>query len=231
MSALHGIGASVGGGQSLAVAKYQLADVRVLVVTVGNECMDTNPVFIDLKPQTILFVVLDQLTEVRIGNGVDGQALFKFGIVGIDFGSAVVFVEILFADFSFLLGDLFIYPSFLWFIFPALELGNRDWHLTVKPRTIRWSFTAFLSAKNPNLQTQDISHRLRRFLMCRGCHMGIGVQREACREMPQHAGSRLDIHTVLQGDGSEGMAKVVESDFGDTRALQDSLKHIIRAVR
>ena len=62
---------------------------------------------IDLKPQAAVFIVLDQLTEVGIGGGVGSQALFELGVVGIDFGSAVVFVEIQFGDFSFLLGDLF----------------------------------------------------------------------------------------------------------------------------
>ena len=80
---------------------------------------------IDLEPQAAVFIVLDQLTEVRIGGGVGCQALFELGVVGIDLGSAVVFVEESFGDFSFLLGDLF-HLTFLWFIFPTLELGNRD---------------------------------------------------------------------------------------------------------
>ena len=35
--------------------------------------------------------------------------------------------------------------------------------------------------------------------------MGIGVQSEACREVAQHAGYRLDIHAVLECDGCEGV--------------------------
>ena len=45
--------------------------------------------------------------------------------------------------------------------------------------------------------------------------MGVGVQGEACGEVTQHAGHRLDIHSVLEGDGGEGVAEVVESDLGD----------------
>ena len=45
--------------------------------------------------------------------------------------------------------------------------------------------------------------------------MGIGVQGEACGEVTQHAGYGLDVHTVLQGDGCEGVTEVVESDFRD----------------
>ena len=39
--------------------------------------------------------------------------------------------------------------------------------------------------------------------------MGIGVQGEPCGEVPQHAGHRLDVYSVLEGDGSEGMAEVM----------------------
>ncbi len=35
--------------------------------------------------------------------------------------------------------------------------------------------------------------------------MGVGVQGEACGEVTQHARYRLDVHTILQGDGGEGM--------------------------
>ena len=61
---------------------------------------------INLKPQAALFIVLDELAKVGIGGGVGGQALFELGVVGVDFGGAVIFVEIQFGDFSFLLGYL-----------------------------------------------------------------------------------------------------------------------------
>ena len=35
--------------------------------------------------------------------------------------------------------------------------------------------------------------------------MSVGVQREACRKMPQHARHSLDVHTVLQGQRCEGV--------------------------
>ena len=37
----------------------------------------------------------------------------------------------------------------------------------------------FLSAAKPNLHTQDISHGLGGFFLCRGGDMGVGVQSEA----------------------------------------------------
>lgn len=46
--------------------------------------------------------------QVRIGGGLGGQALFEFGVVGVDFGSAIVLIEIQFCDFVFLLRYLFI---------------------------------------------------------------------------------------------------------------------------
>ena len=45
--------------------------------------------------------------------------------------------------------------------------------------------------------------------------MGVGVQGEASGEVAQHTGDCLDVHTVLQGDGCEGMAEIVESDLRD----------------
>ena len=39
--------------------------------------------------------------------------------------------------------------------------------------------------------------------------MGIGIQGEACREVTQHAGHCLDVYSVLEGNGSEGMAEVM----------------------
>ena len=79
-----------------------------------------------------------------------------------------------------------------------------------------WSFTAFLTATKPSLQAQDISHGLSCFFLCRCCHMGIGVQGEACGKVTQHVGHGLDVHTILQGNGCEGVAEIVESDLRDT---------------
>ena len=61
--------------------------------------------------------------------------------------------------------------------------------------------------------------------------MGIGVQGEACGEVTQHTGHRLDIHSILQGDGGEGVSEVVEPDLWDTRPLQYTLQHIGHIIR
>ena len=61
--------------------------------------------------------------------------------------------------------------------------------------------------------------------------MGIGIQSETCGEMTKHSTDRLDVNAVLQGDGCEGVAEVVESDLRDACPLQHSLQHIVDAVR
>ena len=38
--------------------------------------------------------------------------------------------------------------------------------------------------------------------------MGVGVQGEPHREVPQHAGHSFDIHAVLQGQGGKGVTRV-----------------------
>ena len=78
---------------------------------------------------------------------------------------------------------------------------------------MRWSFTAFLSATKPNLQAQDISHGLSCFFLCRGGDLGVGVQGEACGEVPQHTGHGLDVHAVLECDGCEGVSNSWNSIF------------------
>ena len=60
--------------------------------------------------------------------------------------------------------------------------------------------------------------------------MGVSVQGEACGEVTQHSGHRFDVHTVLQCDGCEGVAEVMEPDFRNASPLQHPLQHIIDAV-
>ena len=61
--------------------------------------------------------------------------------------------------------------------------------------------------------------------------MGIGVQGEVCGEVTQHTGHRLDVHTVLERDGGEGVSEVMESDLRDARPFKHTLQHIVHAVR
>ena len=61
--------------------------------------------------------------------------------------------------------------------------------------------------------------------------MSVGVQREACRKMPQHTRYGFDVHTVLEGQCCEGVAQVVESDAGQPSSFQNPLEHVQHAVR
>lgn len=61
--------------------------------------------------------------------------------------------------------------------------------------------------------------------------MGISVQGESGGEVAEHTGHGLDIHAVLQGDGCEGVAEVVESDLWDACPFKDTLQHIVHTVR
>lgn len=61
--------------------------------------------------------------------------------------------------------------------------------------------------------------------------MGIGIESKSCGEMAQHAGHRFNVHSVLEGDGGEGVAEVVESDLRDTCPLQHPLQHVVDTVR
>ena len=63
-----------------------------------------------------------------------------------------------------------------------------------------------------------------------GSYMGICVQSESSREVTQHAADRLDVHAVLQRNGGEGVAEVMESDLRDACSCQHSLKHAVDAV-
>ena len=94
-----------------------------------------------------------------------------------------------------------------------------------------WSFTAFLTAIKPSLQAQDISRGLSCFFLCRRGDMGVCIEGEPGREVAKHAADRLDVHTVLEGDGCEGVAEVVEPDLRDAGPFQHTLQHIVDAVR
>lgn len=55
------------------------------------------------------------------------------------------------------------------------------------------------------LYAQYIPYRIGGFFLSNCCYMGVGVQGKACGEVTQHAGDGLDVHTILEGDGGEGV--------------------------
>ena len=61
--------------------------------------------------------------------------------------------------------------------------------------------------------------------------MGVGVQGEAGGEVAQHTGYGFYVNSVLEGNGSEGVAEIMESDLRDACSCQHSFQHIVYTVR
>ena len=57
--------------------------------------------------------------------------------------------------------------------------------------------------------------------------MGIGVEGKASGEVPQHTAYRLDVHTILERDGSESVAKIVKTN-GTQIILDQKLLELLR---
>ena len=81
------------------------------------------------------------------------------------------------------------------------------------------------------LNIQNIPYCIGRFLLCCRSHMGIGVQCEPGGEVAEHTGYSFYVNPILQGNGGEGMAEVVESDLWDAGSCQHLFEHIVYAVR
>lgn len=43
--------------------------------------------------------------------------------------------------------------------------------------------------------------------------MGVGIQGKPGGEVPQHSGHCLDVHSILQSQGGEGVPEIVEPDL------------------
>ena len=61
--------------------------------------------------------------------------------------------------------------------------------------------------------------------------MSVGVQREACRKMPQHTRYGFDVHAVLQCQRCEGVTQVMKTHLWQPCPLQDAVQHVQDAVR
>ena len=154
---------------------------------VGCGQPDADSVFINREAQTAVFIVLDQLTKVGICGGIGSQVLFEFGVVGVDLGGAVVFVEIQFGYLSFLLGDLF-HKTFLSLVrFP----GSRDGKSGLKFDSDAWSDAMVVPGFSVGYKADFYIVRTcpkvsAASFLCYGSYMGICVQSEPCGEMVQH---------------------------------------------
>ena len=72
-----------------------------------------------------------------------------------------------------------------------------------------------------HLYVQYITYRRGGFFLGGGCDIGVGVQGEACGEVTEHTGHRLDVHAILQSDGRKGVPEIVESDFRNACSGED----------
>ena len=61
--------------------------------------------------------------------------------------------------------------------------------------------------------------------------MGIGIQRESCREVAQHPRHGFYIHAILEGQHGERMAEVMKPDLWQARSIQHPVEHMEHAVR
>ena len=62
-------------------------------------------------------------------------------------------------------------------------------------------------------------------------NVGVGIQREARRVVAEHTADGLDVHSVLERHGCEGVAEFVKADAGQPSPFQNPLEHVQHAVR
>ena len=77
----------------------------------------------------------------------------------------------------------------------------------------------------------ELSHRICRLLLHLGRDVSEGAERESCAEVAQHAGERLDIHVVLQGNRDEYVSQIVEPYMIQPRAFQNPLMETVYSIR
>lgn len=61
--------------------------------------------------------------------------------------------------------------------------------------------------------------------------MGVDVQGEACGEVTQHPGNRLDVYPVLQCQRCKGVAQIVEPYLWQSCLLQNPVQLVKHTVR
>ena len=82
-----------------------------------------------------------------------------------------------------------------------------------------------------HLHRQHVSDRLGRLDLRGRRDVGVGVEREARAEVPEHAADRFDVHTVLERERGERVPQIVHPEHRQPRALEDAVEHFQHAVR
>ena len=83
-------------------------------------------------------------------------------------------------------------------------------------------FACWLEVFLPYLR-HEVAHGLRRLVLLLAGGVGVGSQGESCVVMSQHGRDRFDVHTVLKGQGGEGMAEIVEPKVPQSGVFQDAM--------
>ena len=79
--------------------------------------------------------------------------------------------------------------------------------------------------------SQHTPHRLRRLPMGYTGDVGISVQGKPRGEVAQHPRHRFHVHPVLQCQGGESVAQIVEPHLGQSCPFQHPMEHMQHAVR
>lgn len=69
----------------------------------------------------------------------------------------------------------------------------------------------------------EVAHGLGGLVLLLAGGVGVRPQREPGVIMPQHDRDRFDVHTVLEGQGGEGVAEIVEPEVLQPGVFQDAL--------
>ena len=79
----------------------------------------------------------------------------------------------------------------------------------------------------------EIAHGLGCLVLLLPRGVGVGAEGESCIVVSQHGGDGFDIHSVLEGQGGEGVPEIVEPEVFQPRVFQNALVkggHRVRVV-
>ena len=83
----------------------------------------------------------------------------------------------------------------------------------------------------PETAGENTAHGFGRLPLRGRGHVGVDIQGESRREMPQHPGYRFDVHSVLEGQGGKGVTEIMEPHARQSRPFQHPVEHVQHAVR
>ena len=82
----------------------------------------------------------------------------------------------------------------------------------------------------PYCPREEATHGIGGLPLGGGGDVGVGVQGKPGAVVAQHAGYRLNIHSVLEGQSGKGVPEIVEPDLLQPCPLQNPVEHVEHAV-